>query len=289
VVTADSATDLCEVDVVAMHAESSVPRDAVDRRGTQVPRLLHFRVSHYNEKVRWALDHKRWPHVREAQVPGFHVAKVRWTSGQSQLPVLRLEGRTLFGSSRILAELERLRPEPPLYPEDPAERARALAIEAWFDEHVAPDVRRLFWAAYIDDAAACAAMATDGFSAATRRVWRALFPLMRPPFRRNMGVQADQLAAARKRLPGYFDRLESEIGRHGFLVGERFGIADLAAAAVMTAIIRPPEFPYPLPEPWPQALVELRQSVAHRAGFRWVLDVYARHRGASSEIAPASR
>ena len=32
------------------------------------PRLLHFRVSHYNEKVRWTLDHKRWAHFREALV-----------------------------------------------------------------------------------------------------------------------------------------------------------------------------------------------------------------------------
>ena len=69
-------------------------------------------------------------------------------------------------------------------------------------------------------------------------------------------------------------------------MGDRFGIADLSAAAVMTAIIRPPEFPYPLPEPWPPELVELRKSVADRAGFRWVLDIYARHRSVSSEIGP---
>ena len=68
------------------------------------------------------------------------------------------------------------------------------------------------------------------------------------------------------------------------VVGERFGVADLAAAAVMTAIIRPPEFPYPLPEPWPPELVGLRASVADHPGFRWVLQIYARHRGTSSEI-----
>jgi hypothetical protein len=32
--------------------------------------------------------------------------------------------------------------------------------------------------------------------------------------------------------------------------------------------------------------VQLRESVAGRAGFRWVLDIYARHRGTSSAIAP---
>lgn len=92
---------------------------------------------------------------------------------------------------------------------------------------------------------------------------------------------------ARERLAGYFDRLESEIGPSGYLTGDRFGVADLAAAAVMTAIVRPPEFPYPLPEPWPPALVELRASVAARAGFAWTLDVYRRHRGVSAEVPAA--
>lgn len=252
------------------------------------PRLLHFRVSHYNEKVRWALDFKHWPHVREALVPGFHVARVRWLTRQSKAPVLVVDGNPLVESSRILQQIERLRPDPPLYPEDPAARARALAIETYFDEEVAPALRRLFWATYLDRPAECARMATDGFGAGTRVVWRACFPLMRPFFRRNMGVDAGRLAVAHERLAGYFDRLESAVGPSGYMVGDRFGVADLSAAAVMTAIIRPPGFPYPLPEPWPPALIELRENVAHRAGFAWTVEVYRRHRGTSCEIVPRS-
>jgi glutathione S-transferase len=255
-------------------------------RNSQPPRLLHFRVSHYNEKVRWALDHKRIPHVRVACVPGFHVPQVRWLTGQQRLPVLRLDGCVLTGSKHILGEIERLHPEPPLYPQDPAARRRALAIEAYFDEQVAPEVRRLFWAAYIERPADCARMACDGFGPATRIAWRALFPLMRPLFRSNMVMDSASLEVARKRLRSHFDRLELEIGASGYLVGERFGVADLAAAAVMTAIVRPPQFPYPLPEPWPPELVQLRESVSDHPAFAWVLDLYARHRDKSSEIAP---
>jgi glutathione S-transferase len=116
-------------------------------------------------------------------------------------------------------------------------------------------------------------------------VWRLAFPLMRPLFRRNMGVDAASLARARQELGRYVDRVEAEIGPSGYLVGDAFGVADLAVASVMTAILRPPEFPYPLPEPWPAELVELRASIAERDGCRWVADIYRRHRGASSEIA----
>lgn len=129
---------------------------------TVVPVLYHFRVSHYNEKVRWVLDYKRWPHRRKTLIPGFHIPRARLLSGQNMLPVLRLGERTLHDSSTILAELERLRPDPPLFPSDEGERRRALEIEAWYDDPVAPDLRRLFWATYLDDGAACTRMSTDG-------------------------------------------------------------------------------------------------------------------------------
>jgi glutathione S-transferase len=212
------------------------------------------------------------------------VPVARWLSGQSQLPFLKVDGRIVTGSDQILEEIERLRPEPPLFPADPQLRRRALAIQQHFDEKVAPDLRRLFWAIYLLHPATCACMATDGASSLTCAAWRALFPLMRPLFVRNMGLRAEQVLAAGERMRTHFDRLESEIEASGYLVGDRFGVADLAAAAVMTAIVRPPEFPYPLPEPWPPELVELRANVAEHPAFHWVLGIYARHRGTSSEI-----
>ncbi len=222
--------------------------------------------------------------MRRSLLPGFHVPIARWLSGQNKLPVLEIDARALSGSARILEALESLRPEPALYPADPAQRRRALEIQAHFDEAVAPDLRRLFWATYVDDAASCARMAADGFSASARRLWRAALPLMRPLFRRNMGMDEATLAAARGRMPLHFAHLESLIGKSGYLAGDVFSVADLTAAAVMNAIVRPPGFPYPLPEPWPERFTELRDSVARRAGFRWVVDTYARHRGRSSAL-----
>lgn len=33
------------------------------------------------------LDYKRWPHVREAMLGGFHIPKARWLTGQNKLYV----------------------------------------------------------------------------------------------------------------------------------------------------------------------------------------------------------
>lgn len=249
------------------------------------PRLWHFRISHYNEKVRWALDHKGWPHRRVSLTPGFHIRKAKRLTGQSALPILEIDGRVLHDSSAILVELERMRPDPALFPTDEAERTRALAIEDYFDEQVAPDLRRLFWATYIDHAGPTTRMVTDGKSWFARVAFRAALPIIRPVFKPRLGLDPVTIEASRQKLGSFFDRLESEIRPSGYLVGDRFTIADLGAAAVMSAIIRPPQFPYPLPEPWPTGLIELRDSVKQRRGYQWVLDIYAKHRGTSAEIA----
>jgi glutathione S-transferase len=249
------------------------------------PTLLHFRVSHYNEKVRWALDYKQWPHRRRTLVPAFHIPTARRATGQNKVPVLELDGQFLADSSRIIAELELRRPDPPLFPSEATERARALEIAEFYDNQVAPDLRRLFWSTYFPHPIAAARLATDGFGALTRTVWLCMFPLLRVAMRANMGASRKRVQEAHERLAGYFDRLESEIRPSGYLVGDAFSIADLTAAAVMTAIVRPPQFSYPLPEPRPPEFVALRASVEQRAGFRWVLDIYERHRGRSAEIA----
>ncbi|TMA79477.1 MAG: glutathione S-transferase family protein, partial [Deltaproteobacteria bacterium] len=94
-----------------------------------LPVLWHFTISHFNEKVRWALDFKRVPHLRRALLPGSHFLKIWRMTGQTALPVLVLDGRPIHDSTRIIAALERAHPEPPLYPRNEPERRRALELE----------------------------------------------------------------------------------------------------------------------------------------------------------------
>jgi glutathione S-transferase len=251
--------------------------------------LLQFRLSHYNEKARWALDFKRWPHVRETLVPGLHMLRVRRLTGRHKVPVLLLGSRVIAGSNHILEEIERLQPEPRLFPSDPGLRERALTLERTFDQEVAWDLRRLFWACYLESSADSARLATNGFDTRTRLVFQAGFPLMRPLFYRNLRLDAARLRESTERLPRHFDRIASELGPSGYLAGDEFSVADLSVAAIMSAIVRPPEFPYPLPEPRPVRLLELQARVADHPGFRWVESMYRKHRGVSSATSERKR
>ena len=69
------------------------------------PILWHIPVSHYSEKVRWALDHKRIEHERRAPMPGAHMAVALWlTRGKHKtFPVVRIDGRNVGDSSEIIA------------------------------------------------------------------------------------------------------------------------------------------------------------------------------------------
>jgi glutathione S-transferase len=60
-------------------------------------------------------------------------SEVERISAQPLVPVLELDGRVIADSTAIIEELERLQPEPPLYPADPARRAEVELFVDWFN------------------------------------------------------------------------------------------------------------------------------------------------------------
>ena len=102
------------------------------------PVLWHLAMSHYSEKARWALDYKEVRHTRRAVMPGLHAPMAKLLGGGESFPVMTIGGAVYNDSTDILAALEQLRPDPPLYPPEPEQRARALALEDEFDRVSVP-------------------------------------------------------------------------------------------------------------------------------------------------------
>lgn len=105
-----------------------------------MPLLWHIPLSHYSEKARWALDHKRIAHHRQVLGPDYLIRAWRAT-GHGTLPILFLDGQAIGDSTHIIAALEERYPGPPLYPGDAAAQLRALALEDYFDEQLGPALR----------------------------------------------------------------------------------------------------------------------------------------------------
>jgi glutathione S-transferase len=247
-----------------------------------LPVLWQLELSHYNEKVRWALDYKHVPHVRRALPPGVHVLVARrLTHGAVHTtPILTLDGHSIGDSTRIIAALEQRWPQPPLHPEDPQDRARALGLEEYFDEELGPHVRRAVYHVLLDHPDLLLPLFERGQPRPVKVLLRICFPALTTLIRQRLRVDEPTALDSRERTVAAMDRLERELGSQDYLVGDSFSVADLTAASLFYPLIQPPEFPYPSVSPPPGEAAEFLEAMARRAGGRWVAQMYARHRQA---------
>lgn len=257
------------------------------------PVLWHIAVSHFSEKARWALAHKGVEHDRRAPIPGAHIPIALWLTrgAQKTFPILRIDGETIGDSSAIIAELERRFPEPPLYPDDPRERARALELEDHFDERLGPQIRLLAWHELRADPGSMAEISTGmlpgplaGSGAARALAGRFGSAYVELRFR----VASEEAAeAARADVVAAIDRLEAELERGDgeYLAGGRFSVADLTAASLLYPVVNPPNGPS-LPDP-PQRFDEFCAPLRERPGGRWAAEMYERHRRSRTAHQPS--
>jgi glutathione S-transferase len=247
--------------------------------------LLQFRYSPFSEKVRWALDFKRVPHTRRSLLPGPHAGTVKRLTGRSGTPVLVVDGEALDGSARILERLEERFPEPALYPADPAERKEALRLEQWFDDDIAPRGRRAVLAALLETPGYFARVFADGRWRLVQLGYALVVPLAANLVRKGNGISgpesiADGVAAFEHGL----EFVAARAGTSGYLVGARFSVADVAAAAALATCVDPPASPMARPQPMSAPFRAFLDRFAKHPGADWVRAIYAKHRGAAADF-----
>jgi glutathione S-transferase len=253
---------------------------------TEQPILWHIPVSHFSEKARWALQYKSVAHQRRTPLPGAHMVYAEWLTraASKTLPILRLDGQTFGDSTEIIAALERRFEEPALYPSDDDQRRRALELEEFFDERLGPPIRLVAWHDARTDAEGMRELTTkmvpEGLrrfrpARASARWFGATFVQLR------YGAGSDEAAdLARDQVVAALERLERELDSGGgdYLVGDAFSVADLTAAALFYPLVRPPEGPQVMPDRLPALYEEFRAPLKERPGYRWVEEIYSRHR-----------
>jgi glutathione S-transferase len=252
----------------------------------RAPVLWHLKVSHYNEKARWALDFKGIPHVRRAVLPGRHRAIAQRLTGGRTFPVLVLDGEAIGDSTRIIAGLERHQPDPPLYPSDPRARRRALELEDFFDEELGPYTRLILMHHMLGSPGLFLRAFAPDLTAARRLLARATFPRIRRDVIADMGIDDARVEQAFRKVRAAGERFRAELGPSGYLAGDRFTVADLTLAALVAPAVAPEQFPYPQPQRGHPLLEPIRELLAQSGLFEWAQVMYARHRGASAELAP---
>jgi len=253
------------------------------------PLLWQLEISHFSEKVRWALDYKRVPHRRRSTLPGVHIPVALYLTGGAGItfPILQLGDEAIADSSAAIAALDRGHPERPLFPEDAARRRHALALEDYFDEYLGPAARLVPFHELGRDPELFGEFAALAVPQPLSRAKPLLSLYARLYTQARFGAAEEQAAArARATIVATLDRIEAELaaGDGIHLVGERFSVADLAGAALFCPLVMPVGGPLPPDLPLPPELQLFRAELRDRPGYRWVEETYARYRSAPALV-----
>ena len=249
---------------------------------SRVLRLVTIPISHYCEKVRWALERAGIPYREERHVQGIHRIAARRAGGGATVPVLVTPDGVLGDSAEILAWIDERTPaEHRLFPDDPHERADVERLCRRFDEGLGPTGRRLMYVHMLAQPKLMLPFNNQGVPPWEDRALRLGWPLAVRWVRRELairpGIEAEDEAAVWRE----FDFVAERLADRKHLCGERFGAADLTFAALSASVVVPPVYGVPLPQSdvlptHTAALIERARE--HPAG-RYALALFAgRHR-----------
>ncbi len=234
-------------------------------------RLITIPISHYCEKARWALDRAGIPFFEDAHLQLIHRLAVRRAGGGKTAPVLVCGNEVLSESAEIVKWADRRMPAGRrVYPEDTEALAEVHALERDFDQRLGPEGRRWMYDGIRGHSDLAIRYACTGVPAWERRGLPLLYPLVARGLDRYLDITPETAARAEAEVQRTFDDVAGRLadGR-AYLCGERFTAADLAFSALAAAVLMPPGYGVPLPQPDelpPQTAAVVRKLRQHPAG-----------------------
>jgi len=187
--------------------------------------LLQFSTSHYCRKARLAFGYKSISFQVENLTPALHIFRVKPLSGSHTVPVLLPQLKNcpsvVADSTEIIRFLEAYRSEPPLYFEDTLQQKEALRLEDYFDEFIGTAARFVYYQF----------RANEGKQIDPSWMSQIMITVVRSQY----GINADSAKIAAAKIADAIAML-GEFWQDGYLVGDRFSVADLTAAALLSPL-----------------------------------------------------
>jgi glutathione S-transferase len=247
-----------------------------------VLRLITIPISHYCEKARWALDRAGISYREERHIQGVHRFAARRAGGGATVPVLVTPDRVLGESADILAWVDRRTPaEHRLFPAEAGARDEVERLCRRLDDELGPRGRRLMYIHMLPQRKLMMRFNNEGVPAWEDRTIRYGWPLIVRFARRELGIrpgiETEDEAAVWRELDFVAELLAD--GRP-HLCGDRFGAADLTFAALSAAVVVPPVYGVPLPQPdaMPPHIAAMVERVREHPAGRYALSLFLERR-----------
>jgi glutathione S-transferase len=170
-------------------------------------RLYHLPLSPFCRKVRLILAEKRIEVELVEEKPWERRMDFLRLNPSGKVPVLRIDELTLAESSAIFEYLEETYPDPPLLPRDPAGRAEARRLTAWFDDKFHNEVT-----------------ANLLYERVNRKLSRSGYP------------DSEKIKAGMRNIKYHLDYIGWLMDHRRWLGGDELTIADFAAAAQLSCL-----------------------------------------------------
>ena len=190
-------------------------------------RLFVIPGSHPSLTVRRMLELKGIPYKRVDLVPVVSKGVVRAAGFPGvTVPALKIGGDRVQGSREIARELDRIQPEPALFPSDPEKLVAVEDAERWGDEVLQPKPRRLSWWALKRDRAPMASYSEGAkLGLPVNLAVKTAGPIVSLSAKFS-GATDEAVRSDLASLPADLDRIDSWIA-DGVLGGDQLNAADL--------------------------------------------------------------
>jgi glutathione S-transferase len=239
---------------------------------TQPPfELITIPISHYCEKVRWALDHVGASYVERPHMPPFHRSATK-KHGGGAVPVLATDIGPIPDSDAILRFLDQRFPGK-LYPLATA-REKAAELEALFNDVVGVQTRKWGYS-YILTPELARAPWTHGVPFWERWLFPLIFSKLESRVRVMMAITPTSASEGYAAIQTAFAEVERTLGDgRKYLLGDQFSGTDITFAALSAPLLMPPNHHVPptplasLPKPMQIEVEAARASVAGQFGLR---------------------
>jgi glutathione S-transferase len=193
-------------------------------------RLYVIPASHPSVAAQLMLEHKGIPYKRTDLLPVISKGVLRAAGFPGvTVPALKIDGRKVQGSREIARELDRIEPEPPLFPADPEQRAAVEDAERWGDEVLQPPMRQILWWAIKRDKEPLRSYSEGAkLGVPISLAMKTAAPIVALSSRFNE-ADDDHVRQALAAMPAMLDRIDAGIAA-GVLGGEQLNAADFQIA-----------------------------------------------------------